>query len=269
MAKSTLGIFGLFLVVIAGVLAVGTAQEAHDSALTTTLYDSFSGSLLNDARWNTSCSSATRSEECVIEILNGKMRVARRVSALRTSNTGYQWGGAGAVFAKHLAIKSLAADVVVRSITEQACSGNPQLGGNATVYAMFFNDGSRDPNRNLAASLIVSRISSEPTGQLDVLGQMSLGYSPLQTIGLGTVPMGTSITATVQWDQPNHQFVLSWTNDVTQQTTTGSIPYTYSDTTPPVKPNNSLSVNVFPANCTANDTWVYIDSSFDNVYTGN
>lgn len=105
---------------------------------------------------------------------------------------------------------------------------------------MFFNDGSGNPNNNLAASFLLGHISTDPANQLDAMAQMSLGYSPLVTIGLGTVAMGTPITATVQWDQPNHQFVITWTNNTTHQTTTGNIPYTYSDTTPPVSPNDTL-----------------------------
>ncbi|MGC2476047.1 MAG: hypothetical protein WA485_17035 [Candidatus Sulfotelmatobacter sp.] len=267
MSKSMLKFLGFLVITIAAVLALDLASRAQNAPATTTLYDNFNAKLLNDARWNTACqSSTTRSEECVISIQSGKLHLTRRVPALRTSNTGYQWGDATANFASPIAIKSITADVTVTNIVEQTCAANPELGGNATLYAMFFNDGSGNPNNNLAASLLVGHISTDPKGQLDVLGQMSLGYTPLQTIGLGSVTMGTPITATVQWDQPNHQFVLSWTNDVTQQTTTGNIPYTYPDTKPPVSPNNTLSLNLFPANCTANDTWLYVDTTFDNVY---
>jgi len=258
---------GLFVVVIAAVLALNAVSSAQNRPATATLYDNFSGQVINDARWNTACqSSSTRSAECVISIQTGKLHETRRVPALRTSNTGYQWGDATSNFANPLAIKSITADVTVNKVAEQACAANPELGGNATMFAMFFNDGSGNPNNNLAASFLLGHISTDPPTQLDVMAQMSLGYTPLQTIGLGTVAMGTPITATVQWDQPNHQFVVTWTNDTTQQTTTGSMPYTYSDTTPPVSPNNTLSLNVFPANCTANDTWVYVDATFDNVY---
>ena len=267
MSSSKFRVLGFCVVVIAAVLALVPASKAQNAPAAATLYDNFSGQVINDARWNTACqSSTTRSAECVINIQSGKLHQTRRVPALRTSNTGYQWGDTTANFANPLAIKSVTADVKVTNIVEQACAANPELGGNATIYAMFFNDGSGNPNNNLAASFLLGHISSDPANQLDVMAQMSLGYTPLVTIGLGTVAMGTPITATVQWDQPNHQFVISWTNDTTQQTTTGNIPYTYSDTMPPVSPNNTLSLNVFPANCTANDTWVYVDATFDNVY---
>jgi hypothetical protein len=202
----------------------------------------------------------------VVDIESGKLRAARRISGLTNSNTGYQWSGAGVAFAKSLNLTSITADVVVKNVVEQPCAGNPELGGNASIFAMFFNDGSGLPTNNLAASFLLGHISTDPKTQLDIMGQMSIGYTPLQTIGIGTVPMGTPVTATVQWDQPNHRFAITWTNHNTHQTSTGYMPYTYSDTTPPVNPNNTLQVNVFPANCTATDAWVGVDSTFDNVY---
>jgi hypothetical protein len=43
-------------------------------------------------------------------------------------------------------------------------------------------------------------------------------------------------------------------------------PYSFSDTTPAASLGEVLEVVGFPANCTANPTYVYVDALFDNVH---
>lgn len=78
--------------------------------------------------------------------------------------------------------------------------------------------------------------------------------------------MGTPIRATLTWDKPNQRFVVSWTDLVTNIKTDGIMTYTFSDSTPATNPSKVLTVNTWPANCTANPTWVYISATFGNVY---
>jgi hypothetical protein len=46
----------------------------------------------------------------------------------------------------------------------------------------------------------------------------------------------------------------------------GIAPYNVADMTPATNPSKDLTVNTFPANCTAKAAWVYIEATFDNVY---
>ena len=134
MSSSKFRVLGFFVVVIAAVLTLVAASSAQNPPAAATLYDNFNGPAINDAKWNTACQApSVRSAECVISIQTGKLHQARRVPALRTSNTGYQWGDATTNFANPPAIKSLTADVTVNKIMEQACAANPELGGNVTI----------------------------------------------------------------------------------------------------------------------------------------
>ncbi len=75
--------------------------------------------------------------------------------------------------------------------------------------------------------------------------------------------MGTPVTITLSWDQPNHQFLISYTNNLTHVTTKGKMLYDFSDTTPVAGPAKILGVSGQPSNCTANSTFVYSDALFD------
>jgi hypothetical protein len=234
------------------------------------LYDNFDGKFINPSKWayGFCYSTAVPDLECVREIRDEKLHLAHRTFALTNSNTGQQNGGAGIGFANPETIKSIKADLVVRSVLEVSCVTNTTFGSSAGISGTFFNAGSGDPNDDAGAQFGVTRFTWSPAGQLTVRGQTFHGsiYSDFFTIG--TVPIGTPITISVSWDQPNHQFVISFTNKVTNVTTTGTMPYAFSDTTPAAGPGKSLSVNGWAANCTANSTSNYVDALFGNVYVG-
>ena len=109
------------------------------------------------------------------------------------------------------------------------------------------------------------RVFTDPKGQITVFGQINQGPNFFFYTSLGTVQMGTPVRAALVWDQSNHQFLISWTDRVTGVKTKGTMPYSLNDTAPPTTPSGSLNVSTFPANCTANQTWVYMETEFDNV----
>ena len=240
------------------------------AAQSTTLYDSFDHKFLNPSRWAYAfCFSGSGLElECVREIRDEQLHVAHRGFGLTDSNSGLQNGGAGVGFANSETIKTIKTDVVVRSVLESPCAANPGYGSNAGIWGTFFNAGSGDPNDDVGAALNLKRVYSDPPGQLIVIGQTFHAgiYSSYFTIG--TVSIGTPVTLTLSWDQPNHQFLISLTNKVTHVTTTGTMPYTFSDTTPVAGPAKTLGVGGFASNCTANSTSMYVDALFGKVYIG-
>jgi len=242
----------------------------HGVAQTTTLYDNFDHKFLNPSRWAYAlCYSGSGLEmECVREIRDERLHLTHRHFGLTDSNSGLQGGAALVGFANSETIKTIKFDLVVRSVQESPCAANPGFGGSANVWGTFFNAGSGDPNDDVGAQLVFGRFASDPPGQLNVHGQTFHAGSYSALFDLGTVAIGTQVTAILRWDSANHQFVISWTNKVTHVTTAGTMPYAFSDTTPVAGPAKVLEVSGFASNCIANSTSVYVDAQFDNVYIG-
>jgi hypothetical protein len=232
-------------------------------------YDTFSRRLLSPLKWNTfsACFTTNGQElECVREIEEGRLRLAHRNFGQPDTDTGFQFGDANVSFANPAAIKSITVDLIVRSIDESSCPANPELGGAAHIDTRFFNTGSGDPNDDVGGHVAFGRVASDPAGQLTAYGQISQGNNYFAYFPMGTVRIGTPITAALTWDQPNHQFIASWVNRINHARIQTAMPYSLSDAMPATDPSKVLTVNTFPANCTAKASWVYIDATFDNVY---
>lgn len=250
------------LLITIGLVALGARAQ------TFILYDNFDERFIDPSRWAYAlCYSGSGLEmECVREIRDERLHLAHRSFGLTTSNSGLQGAAALVGFANSQTIKAVRTDLVVRSIQESVCAGNPGFGGSANIWGTFFNAGSGDPNDDVGAQLVVGRIATDPPGQLNVHGQTFHAGNYSDFFSLGTVPIGTPVTITLEWDQPNHQFVISLTNKITHVTTSGTMPYTFSDTTPVAGPAKVLEVSGFPANCISNSTSVYAEAYFENVY---
>ena len=256
-------VFGFLLFVVLSCAAQTATQGSR-------LYDDFKYKLLSSSKWSTfgACFSANGVEqECIRQIQDGKLHLAHRNYGNRDTDTGFQFGAANVVFAHPSRITSITTDVVVVRTAESPCSANPEFGAAAHIDATFFNTGTGDPNDDVGGHLALGRAFSQPPGKVTVFGQISQGFNYFFYLDLGTVSIGTPVTATLTWDQPNHQFVVSWTNLVTNVKTEGTMPYDFADTTPPTNASKVLTVNTFPANCTAKPSWVYMEATFDNVYT--
>ena len=236
------------------------------AAQTLTLYDDFDHQYINPALWNTVCGTSELSQECVIEIQDEHLRLARRVTGDPGSNTGWQYGQATAFFFNPVPIKGITADMVVRRIDEQPCAANPSFGSHGDIIARFFNAGNGTESGDVGASVSIGRAASDPKGQLTVFAGYFQPGDYSHDLWLGTVSVGTPVTVSVKWDQPNHRFLYSWTNKTTNVTTSGVQPYPFSDTTPAADPEKHLDVEVFPSNCTATQTWQYGETLFSNVH---
>lgn len=80
---------------------------------------------------------------------------------------------------------------------------------------------------------------------------------------LGTVRLEQPLTATVQWDQLNHQFVFHVTGPNLDSAST--ISYSVPDTMPAAVPAKLLGARAFAANCTGRQATSDIEVLFDNV----
>ena len=250
-------------------VGVAAAQSVPSSSpLSVNLYDDFNHQFLAQGEWNTQCFAGNISLECAIEIQSGQLRMANRATGQRTSDTGFQVGVANANFSAHSEfIKSITTDVTVEDIQESPCAANPSFGGNAGITARFFNPGTGNRDDDVGAQVVFGRAVTSPKGELNVFGQF-FQNGIYTTFVLGKVSIGTPVTETLTWDKPNHQFIATWTNNVTHITTTQAMPYFFPDNFPAVDPTKSLQVDELPSNCTATQTSVYVQAMFDNVFVG-
>jgi hypothetical protein len=262
-----------------GVLALSVIFSVYlshkvyaQSSTNMVLYDDFDEKFLSPLKWNTygACYTDNGIElECVREIRDESLYLAHRNFGNRDTNSGFQFGSASASFVNPSGIKSITADLVVRRIEEAPCAANPSFGGAAHIDANFFNTGTGNQSDDVGAHIGFGHNIYSPPGQVFVFGQISQGNNYFFNLPLGNTTMGTPIRATLTWDQPNHRFLVSWTDLHTNIETDGIMPYTFSDSTPPANPSKLLTMNTFPANCTANPSWVYISGTFRNVYISN
>lgn len=263
-------VVGKFLLATVAVVVSSLSLAGIVAAQTTTshLYDNFSQPLLDPLKWTTSPACYTNNGqelECVRQIQNGHLHLAHRNFGNSDSDAGFQFGSSSVGFINPAAIKTISTDIVVENISEVSCAANPELGAAAHIDATFFNIGTGDPNDDVGGHIAFGRVATDPPGQLTAYGQISQGFNYFAYFPLGTLTIGTPLTATLSWDQPQHRFLASWTNRITKVKTQVLMPYTLSDTTPAVNPTKVLTANTFPANCTANPAPVYIEAIFDNV----
>jgi len=252
------------------VLAMLILATLPCAAQTLKLYDNFDHKFINPSKWAYAfCFSSNGLElECVREIRDEQLHLVHRHFGVNADDGGQQNGSAGVGFANAQNIKAIRTDVTVRSNLEIACAANPNFGSNTGLWGTFFNAGSGNPNDDVGAALNLKRVASDPPGQLNVIGQTFHAgiYSPYTS--LGWVAIGTPVTISLAWDQPNHQFVVSLTNKITHVTTNATMPYTFSDTTPVAGPAKVMEAGGFVSDCGANTTSLYVDAVFGNVYVG-
>ena len=255
-------------IVLLSALAVGAQISAPAPKFV--LYDDFSGQFLNTAKWSPSSSCFANGDlqlECVREIQNKKLRLALRNFGARDSNSGFQFGTQRLFFANPASITSIRADITYRESSEIGCPDNSSgFGAGASINGNFFNVGSGNPNDDLGAHLAFGHTLSDPPGQVTVFGQLSQGFNFFAFFFFGTTRVGSPVRAVLSWDQPNHQFLVSVTDLATGQVIGCAMPYSVPDATAAAAPYRSFDISTFPNNCIANQTAVYMDALYDNVF---
>jgi len=186
------------------------------------------------------------------------------------SNQGTQYGESELHFINPTAIRTIAAQLVVRRTSAQSCAANanPDEGGHAhsLLSGTFFNSGSGSPDDDVQAFLILDRASSDPEGVTSVEAFMHWQGQFFGGVGLGTVNVGQKVVAQLTWDRRNHQFVASWTDVATGNTTQAAMPYTMPDNAPAASPDKLLGVRAFTPNCVGQQMPVVdLETTFDNV----
>jgi len=195
-----------------------------------------------------------------IQIRDGKLHLAARNIGSNGGNTDIQWSQSDLFFVNANAITSITADVTVRSASGTNCPLNPaQHGAQVRIGGTFFNSGSGNSGDDLTAYVIANHY-----GQITDYGIWWGWENQSQWVHLTDFPMGTPVTTTIRWDQPNHRFIalLKVKNGLYLM---GTSSYAVPDSTPPASPSKSLSAATYAPNCTVQITTSEVEANFDNV----
>jgi hypothetical protein len=244
-------------------LAVSTdcVAQNNPSDAVDRVYDNFNEKWIDPTRWLTGppdCWGLTL--ECVRQIRDGKLYLEVRNIGWSGGNSDIQGAVSDLFFPAANSITNITADVTVRSASGTNCPLNPQQSGaQVRIGGTFFNSGTGNPADDLSAYVIANHHD-------DVVDYgIWWGWeNQSQWVHLTYFPMGTPVTTTMRWDQPNHQFIaiLKTPNGLPVW---GTSRYAIADRTPPANPSKSLSAFTYAPNCTVQMTTSEVEANFDNV----
>ena len=187
------------------------------------------------------------------------LRILNRSYGKTNNNSGTTRGVYGLNFKNPGTVRAIQARLkVITNPLTGGCSLNPDnAGADAQLGGFFFNAAQpttgdltngvfagagvkRKSNSADPANVLQAHASVHKCLDADCLNDVVLG-----SVSLGTVTVGQWVRLLVQWDQPNHQFIFQRDSQAQQ-----FVPYTVSDTDPPVLPLKLIGVNNDVPNCT-------------------
>jgi hypothetical protein len=259
------------LLSIIALLAFGALAQSQVKSTTTeqVYYDTFNEQWLNPDKWQPIgpfCGQGL-TLECVREIQNGQLRLALRNMGDGGSDSDGQYSDDQLIFTNPSAIRSVTVDVTLRQVQLVACPTNTDLATRAIakINGTFFNTGSGDPADDVGDSVFLYTDTTIPK-TISVVNWFCSANGPCYGFEFARYPVGTPLTVTNSWDKANHQFVSTvktkWEPGPGKR---GVMPYSVSDTTPPVNIDRSLNVTVTTPNCTSARTFSHAEALFDNV----
>jgi hypothetical protein len=266
----------LAFIVVIGAIVLTHPDPSHAQLV---LYDDFSSALINPDKWygnNTDLGSANPTTEAVRLIKSGQLELRLNQYGLDNSDSGSSQGAIRLLVTNPTPITTWQATVTVVSAEVQTCSTNPGAGNvraGAEIYAHFFNDGSSTGTGDATGDMVTG-IQQDLNGTLgEVFRAVSArcansSCSSFQILDgqvfTTTWTLNQPQTLTLTWDAAHHQFIFSVT-PVGGSTETITIPYTQSDSTPPVIGFKVLEVQNAAVNCNGSQKHAFMDALFDKV----
>lgn len=261
---------GLFAVsLILGIACGGTFSSSWAQS---TLYDDFSGAVINPAKW---VGSEFRNLEVIRSLVGGRLVLAHRVVG-QTAATGFQDGDNRLNFLLNpTGITAVRFDILVQKLEILPCSvsGSPAANARAGFITFLFNDGSSTtPNNNTGNVVVLVQLSRSSTstdapnvlraeGILIRCNDAFCGNRTTTVTDLGPVNTGPNVTLRMSWDKANKRVDFQRDAEPTQP-----IPYTVNDDFPPTFTLTALQVRGLVPNCsTGPHPFSEINASFDNV----
>ena len=270
--KSALAVFAGILA-LALVVSVSLSHKVYAQSSTNfVLYDNFDETFLNPAKWSPFGVCNWTVLDCVRAIQDDRLRLAVRVYGSTNSNQGAQYGPSELHFTNPATIRSIATEFTVRRTSAMACPPNTTLynsHAHTILQGTFFNSGSGNSADDVQGLLFFDHDVSSPQGVLDVIGLMYWQGQFFGGVGLGTINVGQKVIAQLSWDQPDHQFVASWTDVLTNAKTQALMPYTMPDAALAAGPDKLIGVRTWAPNCLGTQMLVTdMDTTFDRVWIG-
>ena len=264
--RKTAVLSSLLLAVVVSILTPAQLTFAQSGLV---MYDNFNHRFLDPNRWLTSSPCFTWTVlECAREIQSGQLRLKVRGYGTTDSNAGSQYGESELIFLNANRIKRMASELVVRRTSAASCaaSADQNSGTQALLKGNFFNSGSGTPSDDVSALLIFNHLPTDPAGVLTVVAVLNWQGQFFGGTELGTINVGQRISAQLNWDNRNHQFIASWTDLASGAVSQASLPYTMPDTAPAAIAYKSLAVATFTPNCIGSRMLVDdVEATFDNV----
>jgi hypothetical protein len=252
-------------------LVIGLGVSALANAAKAPLYDDFSGDGIDRGKWN-----ETEAARYVDE--KGRLFLARYLLGGTSSDTGVTPESWSLNQVNPAAPRVWQADITLNDLyVGDICAANPTPSRTAArIVAAYFNIRPGGPLPNDRTGDVLAQIraqrysnSVDAPGVLQVSGVVSACTSPdcnsSVVIGavqpLGTVSVGSKLTATISWDKAGNTF--SFQRDLGAPLT---VSYTDADNVAPSLPFTNLSIRNEAANCLSGPR-VKVGSAalFDNV----
>lgn len=253
---------------VAGLFAIATLTAGPARALEAfKTYDSFSSTQINPALWT--------SGERNLAIRGGVLNLMQRNWGGTAGDSGLSFSSFNESLANPAAVTALKAKITVSALEVSACASNPAVAqSRARIIGSFFNIGTPTPGSQVGDALAQVRLtrfsnSTDPAGTLRVQGLLSVctnadcsGTNTLGVVELGTVTLGQSTVVQFQWDQPAKTFLFSRDGGASS----GSVPYTQDDSTPPSQAFKQVSTRLDIPNCLSGPRVAgSVDAAFDNI----
>jgi len=268
--STVLCILALCFVLLVSLSHMLYAQQPSSNLV---LYDNFDERFLSPVKWSPYGACNWTVLECVRAIEDDRLRLAVRVYGWTNSNQGDQYGPSELHFSNPAPIRSIATEFTVRRTSAMACPPNTTLynsHAHTILQGTFFNSGSGNSADDVQGLLLFDHDASNPQGVITVLGLMYWQGQFFGGVGLGTINVGQKVIAQLSWDQPNHQFVASWTDVLTSAKSEALMPYNMPDTALATAPDKLIGVRTWVPNCIGTQMLVTdMDTTFDRVWIGN
>lgn len=254
--------------------------DAAHAVAPTALYDNFSASLINPAKWFGGGTNDARANlENIRNIVGNRLRLYGRGSGISRLGFGTRFGSNSLNFLNPTPITAIKASVWANSATVTSCSGNPDVPHvRARLGGTFFNASAspipgdntydvlaqirvqRAANSTDAANVVRVRYSINLCLDSDCWTSTNIGTSG--EIGPPVNP-GQKVILSLEWDKANKRFIFR--RDALAAVI---VPYTLPDTSAPGYSFKNLQVGYFVANCTSTTPLTAaMDAYFDDVYT--